>query len=409
MVRVTCTSFGETADGREVTRYKLENSNGMVVSILDYGCTIQSVLVPDKSGQLIDVVLGYDEIVGYETGTAFFGAFVGRYANRLRRSEFTLNGRTYRLVPNDGENHLHGNFSKEIFSADILPDGVVFRRTSPDGEEGFPGTLKVEVFCRLTDDNAISLEYAATTDADTVLNLTNHSYFNLNGHGTILGHRLKLCSDSYTEIGDGTIPTGRILPVDGTPFDFRTKTVIGERIDCDHPQIKLGNGYDHNYVLKGHGTLADSAAVTNNGTLADAAAGTNDRTLADGTAGTNDGTLADAATGTNDAIVPHGTAAHGETSCAALEKFAVLEGDESGIRMECFTTQPGVQLYTGNFVDVDARGAGKGHVTYPRRAGVCFETQHYPCSPNFPQFPSAVLRPGEKYCQKTIYRFSCQE
>ena len=352
MIKVTCALFGETADGRRVTRYRLENGNGMVVSVLDYGCTIQSVFVPDRSGRLADVVLGYDDIAGYEAGTVFFGAFVGRYANRIRKSEFELNGRMYRLEPNDGENHLHGNFSRELFSAELLPDGVVFRRTSPDGEEGFPGTLEVEVSYRLTESNALVLTYRAAADADTVLNLTNHSYFNLNGKGTVLGHKLSLFSDSFTEIGEGTIPTGRILPVEGTPFDFRTKRAIGERIDDDHPQIKLGNGYDHNYVLR------DSGA---------------------------------------------------EPMCDMDEgvyRFAELEGDESGIRMECFTTQPGVQFYTGNFVDTDAGGAGKGGVTYPRRGGVCFETQHYPCSPNFPQFPSAVLRPGEKYCQKTIYRFS---
>jgi aldose 1-epimerase len=363
MVEVTWASFGETADGREVTRYRLENSSGMVLSVLDYGCTIQSVMVPDKSGRLTDVVLGYDDIAGYEAGTAYFGAFVGRYANRIRRSEFELNGRIYRLVPNDGENHLHGNFSKEIFAADVLPDGVVFRRTSPDGEEGFPGRLEVEVVCRLTDDNSILLEYKAVSDADTMLNLTNHSYFNLNGSGTILGHMLKLRSDSFTEIGEGTIPTGRILPVEGTPFDFRTWKRIGERIDCGHPQLKLGNGYDHNYVLAEHGRAGEGAAS-------------------------------------------YKEAGRGADAYDGVSKFAEIEGDESGIRMECFTTQPGVQLYTGNFVDVDAKAAGKGGVVYPRRAGVCFETQHYPCSPNFPEFPSAVLRQGEEYRQKTVYRFS---
>lgn len=375
MVEVTWASFGETADGREVTRYRLENSSGMVLSVLDYGCTIQSVMVPDKSGRLTDVVLGYDDIAGYEAGTAYFGAFVGRYANRIRRSEFELNGRIYRLVPNDGENHLHGNFSKEIFAADVLPDGVVFRRTSPDGEEGFPGRLEVEVVCRLTDDNSILLEYKAASDADTVLNLTNHSYFNLNGSGTILGHMLKLSSDSFTEIGEGTIPTGRILPVEGTPFDFRTWKRIGERIDCGHPQLKLGNGYDHNYVLAEYLRAADGT------------------TKPDGAAET-DGTVA-----------PYEEAGRVVDAYDGMKKFAEIEGDESGIRMECFTTQPGVQLYTGNFVDVDARAAGKGGVVYPRRAGVCFETQHYPCSPNFPEFPSAVLRAGEEYRQKTAYRF----
>ena len=400
MVEVTWASFGETVDGREVTRYRLENSSGMVLSVLDYGCTIQSVMVPDKSGRLTDVVLGYDDIAGYEAGTAYFGAFVGRYANRIRRSEFELNGRIYRLVPNDGENHLHGNFSKEIFAADVLPDGVVFRRTSPDGEEGFPGRLEVEVVCRLTDDNSILLEYKAVSDADTVLNLTNHSYFNLNGSGTILGHMLKLRSDSFTEIGVGTIPTGRILPVEGTPFDFRTWKRIGERIDCGHPQLKLGNGYDHNYVLAEYGRAGDGAAEP------DGAVKFYSMADLDGTAKPCGAAESNGMAEHEGPAEPYEEAGRVVDAYDGMKKFAEIEGDESGIRMECFTTQPGVQLYTGNFVDVDARAAGKGGVVYPRRAGVCFETQHYPCSPNFPEFPSAVLRAGEEYRQKTVYRFS---
>ena len=324
--------------------FTLENENGMCLRVLDYGCTIQSLFVPDGDGRPVDVVLGYDTLGDYESGSCYFGALVGRYANRIRNARFELNGKEFRLEKNDGENHLHGVFSRCVFRAEAQEDGLVFRRVSPDGEEGFPGTLQVALRLRLTEDNALSLEYEAETDADTVLNLTNHSYFNLNGGGTVLGHTLALFSDRYTENGPGTIPTGRILPVEGTPMDLRRGLTLGEGLGSSFDQLALCGGYDHNYCLD-----------------------------------------------------------HEERT---LFRFAEAVGDRSGIRMEAFTTQPGVQLYTGNFIHEDAAPCGKGGVRCPRFAGFCLETQHYPCSPNFPQFPTTVLRPGERYRQQTVFRFS---
>ncbi len=335
--------FGVTAKGEQVTRYTMKNAAGMEAAVLSYGCTIQKILVPGANGKPIDVALGYDTLDGYERGTCYFGAFVGRYANRIKGARFWLNGREYALEKNDGENHLHGVSCKQVFEGATEGDTLVFRRVSPDGEEGFPGTLRFEVRYRLSDDSALEIEYLASTDADTVLNFTNHTYFNLNGGGDILGHRLMLCADLFTEGDAQTLPTGRVLRVGGTPMDFRAGKHIGEDIDSDYEQIRFCRGYDHNFVIKG--------------------------------------------------------------TPGELRKMAAAEGDLSGIRMEASTTQPAVQLYTGNCVDQDAAPCGKGGVRYPRYAGFCLESQHYPCSPNFPDFPSTVLRPGEEYREKTVYRF----
>lgn len=342
-VSIMAEPFGVTATGEAVTRYTLRNSAGMQIAILNYGCTVQQILVPDATGKPIDVALGYDDISGYERGTCFFGAFIGRYANRIKGARFWLNDREYTLEKNDGENHLHGVYCRQVYDARTEGDTLVFSRVSPDGEEGYPGTLTYEVRYRLTDDNALEMEYRAQTDADTVVNFTNHTYFNLNGAGDVLGHRLTIWADRFTEGDAQTLPTGRISRVIGTPMDFRAGKRIGEEIASDWEQLQLAHGYDHNFILNGQ-------------------------------AGT-------------------------------LRKMAAATGDGSGIRMEAYTTQPAMQLYTGNFVDRDAAPCGKCGVRYPRYGGFCLESQHYPCSPNFPDFPSTLLRPGEQYCEKTVYRF----
>jgi aldose 1-epimerase len=341
---VTKQAFGTLSTGEAVSRYLL--SNGSVqVGVLDYGCIIQSILVPDRKGKSVDVVLGYDDAAAYEAGSSFFGAFVGRYANRIAHSRFLLNGKPVLLTPNEGENHLHGVLANCLYEAQCGENSVTFRRRSPAGEEGYPGALDIAVTYSLGADNALRLDYRVTSDADTVLNLTNHSYFNLSGHdsGDMGDQILRISADAITPLGPGSIPTGELMSVEGTPFDFRAPKAIGRDIGADHEQIRLGTGYDHNFVL----------------------------------------------------------------SAPGLERpFAVAESAKTGIVLECFTTQPGVQLYTGNFVQDDAaRGRGKGGAAYGNRSAFCLETQHYPDSPNKPQFPSTLLRAGEEYHEVTVYRF----
>ena len=335
--------FGTTKDGREVLRYTLTNSSGMKVTALSYGCTIQHIIVPDKNGKPVDVALGYENLRSYEESWGFFGAVVGRFANRIKGAEFELNGETVRLKKNGGENHLHGMFPKRVFDSEISGDAVVFRYLSPDGEEDFPGNLRVEVRYRLTEDNALEIDYFAETDRDTVLNLTNHTYFNLNGSGDILVHLLRLDSDSVTETDSTSTPTGELLSVENTPLDFRNEKPIGRDIFDDYLPVKQCGGYDHNYVLNNNGELRE---------------------------------------------------------------FAAVRSEESGIALICSTTQPGVQLYTSNFVTADPTKRCKGGVPYEKYAGVCLETQHYPASPNYPHFPTTVLRKGEQIHEKTIYRFT---
>ena len=342
-MKITSRGFGITASGEKVTCFDLMNENGLTVSVLDYGCTIQRILVPDRNGALIDVALGYDNIQGYETGNCCFGAFVGRYANRIRGGRFSLNGQFYQLKRNDGLNHLHGVYPKIIFAAAEEDGCLTLRHLSVTEEEEFPGNLTVMVRYLLTDDNELVMEYEAETDAETVINLTNHTYFNLNGKGDILNHSLCLFSDRFAECDAETLPTGNLLPVEGTAMDFRTPRIISEGMDLSCEQLRLCGGYDHHYVLT-----------------------------------------------------------H-EPEC--LTPFAEIVGDQSGIRMTAFTTQPGVQLYTGNYVQDDTAPFGKGGRRYEKHAGLCLETQHAPDSPNIPQFPSVVLRPGEKYRQKTVYQF----
>lgn len=344
-------AFGKLADGKAATLYILSNKNGVEVSITDFGATVVSIKTPDKSGTMADIVAGYESATQYEAGKNYFGATVGRYGNRIAHGEFTLGGKKYPLAKNNGENHLHGGikgFNKALWSADDVStkDAPAIRMhyLSKDGEEGYPGNLSCYVTFTLTDANELKIGYSATTDKDTVVNLTNHSYFNLAGTGTILDHQLALFASRFTPVDAGLIPTGELRPVQGTPFDFSKATAIGARIGQDDEQLRLGNGYDHNFVL-------------------------------DGTGG-------------------------GKLVLAAK----VLE-PKTGRGVDVWTTEPGIQFYTGNFLDGTASGKGK---TYERRSEFCLETQHFPDSPNQSSFPSTVLHPGAKYSSETVYKFFAQ-
>ena len=332
---ITTEPFGVTAAGEAVTRYTLQNRIGVTASFLNYGCTLQQLLLPVR-GRMVNAVLGYDTLSEYEAGSCYFGALVGRYANRISGGQFRLNGRICRLTKNDGENYLHGSFSKKVCDTDVMSDGLVFRGFSPDGEDGFPGNLIYRVSVHLTDFNQIIFTYEAETDAPTVVSLTNHSYFNLDGSGSVLGHRLKLRSDKFTPVDSRLIPTGEVRSVARTAFDFRRGKRLGRDLELPEEQLRLAGGYDHNYVLR-----------------------------------------------------------------SSRLSFAELDAEHSGVRMVCNTTMPGVQLYTGNYVNQDTAPGPK----YPPHAGVCLETQRFPNSPNCPTFPSAVLRPGEHYFEQTAYQF----
>jgi aldose 1-epimerase len=341
-------SFGKTEDGQQVDLYILTNKHGMQAAITNYGGTVVSLKVPDRSGKLDDVVLGYDTLDGYATGKAYIGATVGRYANRIAHASFTLDGNTYTLSKNDGDNHLHGGFNKRVWTAKDVSGsaGQALELTylSKDGEEGFPGNLPVKVVYTLTDKNELKIDYSATTDKDTVLNLTNHAYFNLagQGNGDVLQTQIMIQADRFTPIDQFSIPTGELRGVKGTPFDFTTATAIGARIDQDDQQLKMGNGYDHNWVLS-------------NGTPGSLFLGAQ-------------------------AYDPH-----------------------SGRVLEVLTTEPGIQLYTGNFLDGIH---GKDGKVYNRRNAFCLETQHFPDSPNHPNFPTTELKPGQHFESTTVYKFS---
>ena len=346
MIKIYTEQFGKTESGKSVTRFVMENKNGMKVAVIDYGCAVQSILVPDKDGVFRDVALGYDSAEYYAKGSSYFGAFVGRYANRIRNAAFSLNGKTYHLNKNEGENHLHGTFAHRLHQGVIGDNAVEFSVESSPSEEGYPGNLKGKVLYRLTEDNALEIEYTAVCDEDTVINLTNHTYFNLNGQdgSDILSHTLQMNSDSFTEINEEQLPTGRILGVDGTAFDFRREKEIGENIFDSDPQLRFASGYDHNMIVNG--------------------------------------------------------------KSGTLRKAAVVKSQASGIIMSAWTTEPGVQLYTGNFIREDAAPHGKGFVRYPRYGGFCLETQRFPDSVNHPEFPDTTLKKGEVYRGKTIYQFA---
>jgi len=336
--------FG-TVDGRAIEQLTLVNKNGVEVKAITYGGIITSITTPDRTGAMGDIVLGFDSLDGYLAGHPFFGAIVGRYGNRIAKGRFTIDKQEYKLATNNGPNHLHGGikgFDKQVWGAEIVPGqmGVKFTYTSADGEEGYPGKLDVTVTYTLTDSNELIVEYGARTDKATHVNLTQHSYFNLAGAGDILGHELTIDADRYTPVDASLIPTGELTSVEGTPFDFRKSTAIGARIDQQNPQLKNGGGYDHNWVLNG-------------------------------TAG-------------------------------SLRRAARVVEPKTGRTLEVATTEPGMQFYTGNFLDGKLTGKGR---SYARRSGFCLETQHYPDTPNQPNFPTTLIKPGQQYSSKTVFTF----
>jgi len=347
---ITRENFGSNAYGEKTELFELTNANGLNVHIMTHGATILSVETPDRDGNLTDVVLGHDTAEEYVQATPFFGCAAGRFANRIQGGKFTLGGEEYTLAANNGPNSLHGGlrgFDKVIWDAEILEADNAVRMTyvSVDGEEGFPGELKTVITYTLTEVNELKIDYAAETTKATPLNLTNHSYFNLAGHnsGSAVGQRVTLNADTFLPADATSIPYGEEAAVEGTPFDFRTPHVIGDRIDDENEQLGFAGGYDHNFCLN--------------------------------------------KTGENEL-----------TFCARAEDPA------SGRVMETFTTEPGVQFYAGNFIDGTLKG--KDGCIYVRRAGFCLETQHYPDSPNQPQFPNTILRPGETFASQTLYKFS---
>ncbi len=344
--------------------YTLKNAHGIELRVLDYGGIIVSLRLPDRTGRFDDVVLGHDSLAGYERASPYFGAIIGRYGNRIARGRFTLDGRTYTLATNNGPNHLHGGvrgFDKVVW--DVAPFegpesvGLILRYTSRDGEEGYPGTLHATVTYTLTNRNELIFDYHATADRATPVNLTQHSYFNLagDGRGDILGHVVTLNADHFTPVDSTLIPTGEIKSVAGTPLDFRSPTPIGARIDGDDVQLHYGRGYDHNFVLNMGGRGGSGGRGGNGG----------------------DATFA-----------------------------ARVYEPTSGRVMEISTTEPGLQFYSGNFLDGTLRG--KQGVAYRHRYGFAMETQHFPDSPNKPGFPSTILRPGGEYRSRTVYTFSVQ-
>jgi aldose 1-epimerase len=346
--KLTQAEFGKMPDGAAIRIYTLTNKNKLQARIADYAGVVVSLNAPDRNGRMADVVLGFDTLPEYLANpTQYFGAIIGRYGNRIGAARFTLNGVEYKLPKNNGENSLHGGgdgFFKRVWKPRVLPDGgLELSYLSKDGEEGYPGNLSVTVTYRLTDANELKIDYAATTDKDTVVNLTNHSYFNLKGAGSgdILGHNLMLNAERFTPVDKGLIPTGDLLGVAGTPFDFRKLTAIGARIEQNDEQLKIGAGYDHNWVLNKSGN--------------------------------------------------------------ALTLAARVEEPSSGRTLEVYTSEPGIQFYSGNFLDGSVKG--KGGKVYGHRSAFCLETQHFPDSPNHPAFPSTVLKPGQRYQSTTVYRF----
>jgi len=347
--KMTSTDFGTTPDGVAARIFTLTNKNGLEARVTNYGGIVVSLKTPDRNGAMADIVLGFDALAGYiSSPSPYLGALIGRYGNRIGHARFTLDGVEYKLAANNGENSLHGGthgFNQKIWTPRELPDGgLELTYLSKDGEEGYPGNLKVVVAYRLTDANELKIDYSATTDKDTVLNLTNHSYFNLKGEGQgdILGHLVTLNANRFTPVDAGLIPTGELRAVSGTPFDFTKSTAIGARIEQNDEQLKLGKGYDHNWVLNNGGKTLNLAA-------------------------------------------------------------RVVE-PSSGRVLEVYTNQPGVQFYTGNFLDGTIKG--KGGKAYQQRYGFCLETQHFPDSPNKPKFPSTVLKPGQRFHSTTVFKFS---
>ena len=347
MRSIETSEFG-SVDGQPVTLFTLTNASGANVGIIEYGGIVVSLQVPDRDGNLGDVVLGFDTLEAYVADTPFFGAITGRYANRIAGGKFEIDGTTYELPVNNGPNSLHGGikgFDKVVWKgvATESGDGVELTYVSQDGEEGYPGMLSSKVVYTWTDDNELRIDYESSTDKPTVINLTNHSYFNLKDGGAspILDHVMMINADQYTPVDETSIPLGEIAALDGTPLDFRAPTAIGARIGEEHQQLGFGAGYDHNYVLN--------------------------------------------------------------SEAEGLALAATVSEPSTGRAMDVLTEEPGVQFYSGNFLD--GHHIGKAGVAYEHRSGFCLETQHYPDSPNQPDFPSTVLRPGETYATTTVYKF----
>ena len=344
---VKLTQTNVNVGGQNIEIFTLTNAAGVEIQAMTYGATILSWKTPDRTGNMADIVLGFEDPARYLKGDSpYFGAVVGRYGNRIANARFTLDGQSHTLAANDGVNHLHGGtrgFDKVMWTGSIIKSrsgaSVAFSRKSADGEEGYPGALDVRVTYTLTDKNELIVDYDASTSKPTVLNLTQHSYFNLAGDGDILGHELRLNADRYTPVDKTLIPTGELATVEGTPFDFRKPMRIGARINSEHPQMQFGRGYDHNWVLARSG--------------------------------------------------------------AGLSPAAELFEPKSGRTLRVSTTEPGIQFYSGNFLDGTL--TGKGGRVYRHRGGLCLETQRFPDSPNKPNFPTTVLRPGEKYRTQTVF------
>ena len=333
--------FGRTKSGASAWLYILENRSGMQLAVSDYGATIVSVCVPDKNGEKIDVVRGYDDVSGYEAGELYFGACVGRNANRIGGAGLKIAGIKYAFGKNDGRNNLHSGpdiYSRRFWQADAGDSCIVFRLKSPHLDQGFPGNAEIQVAYSLTDENEVRIRYEAQADADTVFNMTNHSYFNMNGSGSVLDHEVVIHADSFTPTDSGSIPTGEIAPVEGTPMDFRTAKKIGAEIGADYEPLRLAKGYDHNYVLDGNG----------------------------------------------------------------FREAAQFYSAESRIRMHVYTDLPGLQFYTANYVEGEK---GKKGEIYNPRCAACFETQYFPDAPHHENFPCTVFHRGTEYKTETVYRF----
>lgn len=348
---ITSAPFGALPDGRRATLYTLTNRNGLVVKITDFGGIITEIHTPDRDGVLADIALGFDSVEPYVSDSPYFGALIGRYGNRLCGGRFTIDGKTWQLPLNDGKNHLHGGpcgYHTVLWKALPFQEGdavgLTLTHCSPDGEQGYPGRLDVTVVYELNGDNEFIMTFDAVTSKPTPVNLTQHSYFNLAAGGDILGHELSIDADAYTPIDASSIPTGAIGPVEGSAFDFRSARPIGERIGDDEPQLKNGSGYDHNFVLN-------------------------------------------------------------KPAPGAMTRAARVRDPASGRVLELFTEEPGVQFYSGNFLDGKLNGKGRN---YGYRSGLCLEPQHFPDSPNHPSFPNTILRPGEEYATVSKYKFSVE-
>ncbi len=338
--------FGANSKNEKATLYTFENANGVIMEVTDFGATLYSLLVPDKDGNLVDVVLGYDSPLGYEgpSGTGF-GATIGRNGNRIGKAQFTLNGTVYELDKNNNGNNLHSGLDYYHYRKwevkNTTENSITLSLHSQDGDQGYPGALDVDVTYTLTDDNELCIDYYGMVDADTIVNMTNHSYFNLNGHasGNVLDHELWMDADTFTATDEQLIPTGEIVPVEGTPMDFRTKKLVGRDIEEQYEALIFGGGYDHNWCLNNQGEF---------------------------------------------------------------RKVIELSSELSGITMEVYTDLPGVQVYSGNFLKEEI---GKQGIVYKHRQGICFETQHYPDAINHENFPSPIVKKGEEYCTRTVYKF----